>query len=223
VEQVAKLPGDTILHDQTSDRRYFTTVPNIVDDLTESPLDAAVYRAMLRCAGGMGKTCFASTRRIAELARVSPAQVSNSKKALSELKFIAFEGKHPVGDSGQPLDHYSLPDLWLRNMQHFAERSHHEHPKCSPDEQERSRDEHKCSRGETKKGSSRKEALEDTGTNVPEASKIPHGLPRQPAEYKANLFWLLRRMPYFDYVCEHGTDPAKALGAVISGAPAYQL
>jgi len=63
----------------------------------------------------------------------------------------------------------------------------------------------------------------ETGTNVPEASKIPHGLPRQPAEYKANLFWLLRRMPYFDYVCEHGTDPAKALGAVISGAPAYQL
>ena len=158
-QQVAKVA----IHDETSDRRYFTTVPNIVDDLTESPLDAAVYRAMLRCAGGMGKTCFASTRRIAEIAKVSPGQVSNSKKALSELGFIVFGGKHPVGDSGQPLDHYALPDLWPRNMHHFSEiekRSPHEHLERSPHEQERSPHERKRSPHETKKGSSRKEVSE---------------------------------------------------------------
>lgn len=151
------------LEDQTAERKYFTTVPNIVDDLTTCSHDASVYRAMLRCAGGAGKTCYASTRRIAEIAKVSIGQVSKSKQALIDLGFVEFAGRKPAAEGGQKLDHYRLPDLWPRNMQRFAEiqeRSRGEHLERSSDEQERSPGEQKRSRGETKKGSSRKEPVE---------------------------------------------------------------
>ena len=170
------MSGETGLHieDERHDRRYFTTVPNVVDDLCDNPFDPTVYRAMLRCSGGIGKECFASTRRLAEMSHVSVGQISKSKQRLLELGFIAFVAKKPSPRGGQPIDHYKLVDLWPLNMQHYSKRSPHEHLECSPDEQERSPHERKCSPGETKKGRSRKEEV---------VKKTSAAKPRFPAEH----------------------------------------
>jgi len=115
---------DTQMHivDNTSERRYYSTIPNIVYDLSDGPHDPAVYRAMLYCAGGQGKTCFASVRRLAEIAKVSMGQVHKSQLVLADNGFIQFAGKHKVSKAGQAINHWVLLDLWPRNMQHYSAR-----------------------------------------------------------------------------------------------------
>lgn len=180
------------ISDHTNERRYYSTVPNIVFDLSDTPYDPAIYRAMLYCAGGQGKTCFASVRRIAEIAKVSMGQVHKSQQSLAKNKFIEFTGKLKVSQAGQAINHWILLDLWPRNMRYYEERSPGEHFKEPDLEQERSRGERKRSPGETEKGTLRKEEkteAKDTDTNVSEqAPKLPptNPTPKAPANEGAS-------------------------------------
>jgi len=128
------------LIDHSSDRKYFTIIPNLVLELPELTVyDIALYAIIKRIAGERGE-CFMTTRRLATEAKMSVGRVSKSKHALVQAGLIRIiRKKRSV--KGHAVDHIIIVDIWQRNAEYFS--------KCSSGEQKRSPGEQKRSPGET--------------------------------------------------------------------------
>ncbi len=117
-------------------RKYRTEIPNLVLELGVSPYALALYVHLKRTAGQDG-ACYKGTRRLAEDTGISVGKISDARKELEEAGLIEvqrFENRRKSAE-------VTCNDIWLKNFQHFAERSPHEHKNaevCSPHERERS-------------------------------------------------------------------------------------
>jgi len=148
-------------------RKYFTQIPNIVDDFGLDPFTFRLYSHLRRVAGETGK-CWQSTKTLADHCKMSAGRISKSKQALLDAQLIRLTEQ--AGPGGQ---HHviTIVDVWQANNEFFRspdeheERSPGEHEERSPGEgkpEERSQDEHKNEKrspGETKKNHIHEEEL----------------------------------------------------------------
>lgn len=95
----------------------FTIVPHEVWDRLLGPFDLALYAAMRRVAG-QGGLCFASTKHLARLAKMSTGQVSVCKSRLTRLGLVRFVGRFKRAERGQPVDHFALKELNRAMLRH---------------------------------------------------------------------------------------------------------
>lgn len=115
-----------IVRDASSDRKYFTMLPNFVTEIGLSPFALALYVRLKRRAGEAGE-CFENTRNLALGCGMSAGQVTKAKRELAEagLIHIATEpGKH----GGRAFHVITVTDIWARNAAHYAQNSTPEFP-----------------------------------------------------------------------------------------------
>lgn len=130
---------------KSHDRKYFTTIPNIVDDMKLSPAAFRLYAHIKRVAGENGK-CWQSTRTLANACRVSAGSISKAKKELVNAKLITIQEKD--NDRGGRAYHIiTIVDIWPTNMERYS---------SSQDEHASSNSEITSSPGELKKNPLRK-------------------------------------------------------------------
>lgn len=110
-------------------RKWFTMIPNIVDEMELTPHEFRLYIHLRRVAGENGE-CWQSTRTLAEACRMSAGAVSNSKQRLIDHGLIDVYEK--TSDKGQ-YHLITIIDVWEQNFERFASRSPDERPR-SPGE-----------------------------------------------------------------------------------------
>ena len=141
------------LVDQSDDRKYFITIPNLVDDMGLSPVAFRLYTHIKRVAGENGE-CWQSTRTLANACKVSAGSISKAKKELEASKLIHIKEKeNPRG--GRAYHMITIIDIWQDNMEKYS---------SSQDELTSSGDELASSPGELKKNPLRKTQEEDITT-----------------------------------------------------------
>jgi hypothetical protein len=103
----------------SSDRKYFTMIPNLVDDLSLSPFAFRLYCHFKRVAGENGQ-CWQSTRTLAEQCLMSVHAISDAKRELLEQELIEIKAlKTPNG--GRDYHQVTIIDIWHRNLDHAEE------------------------------------------------------------------------------------------------------
>lgn len=108
-------------------RRYFTQIPNIIDDMNMSVYAFRLYVHLKRVAGDAG-TCWQSTRTLAAACHMALGSVKKAKEELEKLKLITV--KIIPGEHGEFSSHeITITDIWDKNNTAFTT--------CSPDEQDR--------------------------------------------------------------------------------------
>lgn len=113
------------ISDSGDGRKYFTMMPNVIDDMHLSPFAFRLYLHLKRVAGDDGK-CYQSTETLSKACEMSAGSVSKAKlelvsKSLIEIKIIS-------GDHGEFYRHeITIIDIWKINAETFA---------CSPHEQD---------------------------------------------------------------------------------------
>jgi hypothetical protein len=116
---------------ESNERRWFTMIPHIVDDMGLDPYAYRLYGHLRRVAGENG-ACWQSTDTLAEHCKMSAGSVSNAKTALADAGLIKIEHKTK---NGTRYHHITIIDVWAKNRAAFTD---------SPEEDARSP-------GETKK------------------------------------------------------------------------
>jgi hypothetical protein len=107
-----------VVADKSNDRRYFTVVPNIVDDSDLDPFAFRLYVHLKRVAGETGR-CTQSTSTLATACKMSRPVVVDAKKTLVEKGLITIDvvaGEHP----GRPYHEITIKDIWQENITSFA-------------------------------------------------------------------------------------------------------
>lgn len=142
------------------ERRYFSMIPNLIDEMGLSPYAVRLYLRIKRRASDTG-ACFESTGNLAAGCGMSTGAVSKAKKELAKAGLIRIEKrKGPHG----PYDNITIVDIWKQNIEYF---------KPSPCEG-------LPSQGETKKNPFKLER-KNKKTKA-DAAAIPNGgLPKKPA------------------------------------------
>jgi hypothetical protein len=102
---------------QTPDRRYYTIIPNMLDDLGLSPYAIRLYLRLKRRAGDNGK-CFENSQHLAEGCRMSKTQISRSKAALVKADLITIK-KRFLGHGHFPGHLITITDIWKRNVEYY--------------------------------------------------------------------------------------------------------
>lgn len=100
---------------QESPRKFFTMIPNLIDDMALDPYAFRLYVHLRRVAGEQG-ACWQSTRTLASACRMSTGKVSAAKKALLDEGLIILEKR--AGDTGN-YDHITIVDIWEENIQAY--------------------------------------------------------------------------------------------------------
>lgn len=104
--------------EQTPDRRYFTIIPNLVDDLALSVYAYRLYGHLRRVAGEIG-ICWASIRTMADATQMSKSQVARAKDELAAAGLITVEDR-PGEDGHFPGHNIRIIDIWKRNVEKYA-------------------------------------------------------------------------------------------------------
>jgi hypothetical protein len=107
-----------VVADKSNDRRYFTVVPNIVDDSELDPFAFRLYVHLKRVAGETGR-CTQSTSTLATACKMSRPVVVDAKKTLVEKGLITIElveNRH----GGRPYHEITIVDIWQENITSFA-------------------------------------------------------------------------------------------------------
>jgi DNA-binding transcriptional MocR family regulator len=99
------------------DLKYFTVIPNMLDDMGLSVYAFRLYAHIKRVAGENGK-CFQSTATLADECDISINTVTKVKQELLERGLISIVPKN-VG-RGKPLHVITVVDIWNENMQKYA-------------------------------------------------------------------------------------------------------
>lgn len=124
-------------HIETEERKYFTIVPNIVDDIGLDPYAFRLYVHIRRVAGENG-ACWQSTETLAEICQMSTGRISKAKRTLQDAGLIRIETRT---DNRKKYHHITVIDIWLKNITAYSPseeaRSPDELP-SSPSEQHRS-------------------------------------------------------------------------------------
>ncbi len=154
--------GDTqnALMQQETPRKWFTSIPNIVDEMDLTPHEFRLYAHIRRVIGEVDGVCWKSTKTLAKACRMSTGSVSNAKKTLVEKKLIAIQKKP---NSGHDSHDVIVLDIWTQNQARYLEL------KAAKDQ--RSSNERQRSPGETKKNPVRKENTEDSDESSPAPEK----------------------------------------------------
>jgi predicted transcriptional regulator len=102
--------------DEGPARKYFTMIPNIVDDAGLSVYAFRLYCHLMRVAGDKGE-CWQSTRTLAEKCNMSPMSVSRAKRELTKAGFIKIE--LISGKAGRDYHHITVVDIWALNTEAY--------------------------------------------------------------------------------------------------------
>jgi hypothetical protein len=118
--------------DKSGDRTYFTLIPNMLYEIGLTPYDRDLYHFYKKVAGEAGE-CWMEFRSISKQTGMSPAQVSNSRKALIAKGLIECT-KRKHGESGWATWHIIVKDVWAENIticKEAAQKRIEESQKCS--------------------------------------------------------------------------------------------
>lgn len=127
-------------------RKYYTQVPNIIDDTPMSVYAFRLYVHLKRVAGDDG-TCWQGTRKLADACGMSAGKISEAKRELEKLGLITIK----TVMNGQAISHQEITiiDVWDNNATKY-QTSTPAIEGCSPHEQGCSHSETGCSPHETK-------------------------------------------------------------------------
>jgi hypothetical protein len=158
------------IQDDAASRKYFTLLPNLIDDLGLSVYAFRLYVHLKRVAGDGGKS-WQSARTLAKHCKMSVGKVSQAKGELLERELIKIT-KEP-GRPGRDFDVIEIVDIWPENMAYYVQRSSGELQR-SPDDLQRSPHDLQRSPGELKKNPIRRtleeKPKEEEGADAPAAS-----------------------------------------------------
>ena len=107
------------LEDESSDKKYFTQIPNYIANHSTA-IDQALYFQLKRFAGEKG-TCFASQRTLLEKLGIGQKAFYKSIKYLIDHKWVSFVGYKSVITEGgtQKIKAYRINDIWKMNMEYY--------------------------------------------------------------------------------------------------------
>ena len=107
------------IEDGSSDKKYFTIIPNYI--LNHSTLyDREVYIQMKRISGENG-SCWCSQKKLAKQCGMSVNRLKTSIKYLLEHDWIKVIGKKTIKTNGgnQEINEYKINDLWKLNTDFY--------------------------------------------------------------------------------------------------------
>jgi predicted transcriptional regulator len=103
--------------EQTPDRKYFTILQNILDDMGLSPYAIRLYFRLKRRAGEKGE-CWENTKHLAEGCNMSKSQVSRSKAELEIAGLITIK-KRSLAHGHFPGHIITIVDIWRDNVDYY--------------------------------------------------------------------------------------------------------
>lgn len=109
------------IKDGSSDKKYFTMVPNFILN-NSSAVDQALYLQMKRLVGDSGGICFASEKYFKDKLKIGSKALKSSLNYLTEHRWIHEEGYREVDTRGgvQKVKTYLVKDIWKMNMEFYA-------------------------------------------------------------------------------------------------------
>jgi len=106
------------VRDEGDLRKYYTTIPNIIDDMDLSVYAYRLYGHLKRVAGDAGQ-CWQSTETLAKACGMGWATVSRAKTELVGKELIIIEQvKNPQG--GKDFHNITITDVWEKNTIKYA-------------------------------------------------------------------------------------------------------
>ena len=106
------------VRDEGDLRKYYTTIPNIIDDMDLSVYAYRLYGHLKRVAGDVGQ-CWQSTETLAKACGMGWATVSRAKTELVGKELIIIEQvKNPQG--GKDFHNITITDVWEKNTIKYA-------------------------------------------------------------------------------------------------------
>jgi hypothetical protein len=124
---------DVFIQDETPDHKYFTILPNLVDDLPLSVYSLRLYVHLKRVTGENGK-CWQSTRTLAKRCHMSTSQVVRSKHELEDHDLIQVFAEHDTKRGGKDYHVVTISDIWARNVALYSQNKN-DHVISEDDEQ----------------------------------------------------------------------------------------
>ncbi len=105
------------IQEQTPDRRYFTILPNKLDEIGLSPYAVRLYFRLKRRAGENGE-CWENTKHLAEGCNMSKSQVSRSKAELEIAGLITIK-KRSLAHGHFQGHIITIVDIWKDNVKYY--------------------------------------------------------------------------------------------------------
>jgi hypothetical protein len=105
------------IQEQTPDRRYFTILPNKVDEMGLSPYAVRLYLRLKRRAGE-NRECWENTAHLAEGCCMSKSQVSRTKAELEMAGLIKIETRS-LAHGHFPGHIITIIDIWKDNVDYY--------------------------------------------------------------------------------------------------------
>jgi len=165
--------SEEYIRDAGSERKYWTQLPNKIDDDNLDPYEFRLYVHLKRVAGDSGR-CWQNTQTLASHCRMSAGKVSQAKQALASKGLIYINtGK---SDRGKPYHVITIVDIWPQNMLLYAGQGSPGEGITSPDEVISSCGEVISSPGEIKKNPLRR-TREEEQLQQAQKPQSPSGLP----------------------------------------------
>jgi len=161
-------------HDEGPARKYWTQLPNMIDDSDLDVYEFRLYVHLKRVAGDSGR-CWQNTQTLASHCQMSAGKVSQAKRALASRGMIRIDAAK--SDRGKPYHIITIVDVWPQNMLLYANQS-------SRGEVISSRGEVISSRGEviSSPGEIKKNPLRKTFEEVAAAAQKPKPNTSHPAQ-----------------------------------------
>ncbi len=113
------MSDDTLIINEGRDWKYYTVIPNMIDDLGMSVYSFRLYCHLRRVTGENGKS-WQSTRTLATYCSMSVKSVVQAKKELEKNKLIRItteKGKH----GGRDYHLITIVDIWKRNTFQYSQ------------------------------------------------------------------------------------------------------
>jgi hypothetical protein len=118
---------DVVLQDASSERTFFTMLPNIVLTLDLSPYALTLYIHLKKVTGEAARgVCFKKSATLVEEVGMSAGRISKAKKELAR-PFAKLGGKALINiearknlNGGKPRHHITLTDIWAVNIAAFT-------------------------------------------------------------------------------------------------------
>jgi hypothetical protein len=109
------------LRDRSQDRKYFTQLPNLIDDSGLSPYAVRLYLHIKRRAGENG-SCYETCRGMAEACKMGRSTISKARRELEAAGLIDVEIR--PGQHGH-LSGYTITviDIWPTNIEYYNDQS----------------------------------------------------------------------------------------------------
>lgn len=111
-----------LITEETNERRYYTIIPNMIDDMGLSPFAYRLYGHYKRVAGEVG-SCWQSVDTLAETCKMSRGMVSKCRQELEAAGLInVTRTDNPHG--GRDYITVTVKDIWALNVVRYASSPH---------------------------------------------------------------------------------------------------